>query len=344
MADNKLVNFSIIFIAVVLLGIVLKTFAAFLRPLAIAVILTFLLMPLMRFSKKIKIPFFVTVISIIMLLIVILGVFGYLLVGEKQKIYNEFPNKQEVQVNNTINNISDIIGKANKLLGTDIDIRKIVKPDRIGAIISGGVEKGAIALGTLISELLLVIIFTIFLIPSHESLIRNIKKDIGRNKAMRVTSALLKIEQSVRDYLMTKTLISLGTAIVSAIVLLIFRADLVIVLAFLIFAMNYIPNIGSIVAVMIALLAYLFQNGITWNILWLGIILTIIQIIFGNIIEPKVAGQKLKLSPILILISLFLWFWIWGVIGMILAIPLTSILKIILEHIDSTKTIAKFMS
>ena len=66
--------------------------------------------------------------------------------------------------------------------------------------------------------------------------------------------------------------------------------------------------------------------------------------IFGNIIEPKFAGDKLSLSPIVILLSLFTWYWIWGIGGMILAIPLTSIMKIVFSRIKVNKNIAKFMS
>ena len=74
----------------------------------------------------------------------------------------------------------------------------------------------------------------------------------------------------------------------------------------------------------------------------LGLILT--QFIIGNIVEPKITGKNLNLSPIVILISLIFWGWTWGIVGMILAVPLTSALKIIFEHIDVLKPIANLIS
>ena len=81
-----------------------------------------------------------------------------------------------------------------------------------------------------------------------------------------------------------------------------------------------------------------------WQLLVLGIFLVLTQIIFGNFLEPKIAGKELELSPILILLSLFFWGSVWGIGGMFFAVPLTSILKIILSNIDSTKKIVPFMN
>ena len=101
---------------------------------------------------------------------------------------------------------------------------------------------------------------------------------------------------------------------------------------------------GSFVAVVFALLGYLLLHGFSGSFIILAGILILVQIIFGNILEPKISGDKLNLSPTLILLSLLIWAWVWGIIGMILAVPITATIKIILSNIKSTKKLAKLMS
>ncbi|PIO05166.1 hypothetical protein COT47_05990 [Candidatus Woesearchaeota archaeon CG08_land_8_20_14_0_20_43_7] len=158
------------------------------------------------------------------------------------------------------------------------------------------------------------------------------------------TSALSDIEKSIQNYLYIKILISLGTALVSAGILYLFRVDFVIILAVFIFILNFIPNIGSFVAVGIAISTYLLKYGIGFDVIWLLAALTLVQIIFGNILEPMIAGDRLNISPIWIIISLFVWYWIWGIVGMIMAIPLMAVIKIILSHSSSTKELSEFFS
>tara|TARA_Y100000310_G_scaffold160667_1_gene160429 strand:- start:5279 stop:6286 length:1008 start_codon:yes stop_codon:yes gene_type:complete len=335
MSDSKLVNYSVIFIAIVVLVIVLKTLESFLRPFVIAIILTFLFMPLIRQSQKKKIPFSVSVIGILLIFVVLIGLVGYL-VQERGSQIND--PAQEAKFGKGIESINDFGSKFG------LDLKKFINSERASQMIASGISKSLSTTGAFFAEFFLVLLFLIFLIPSHRILIKNIEKTLNVSKGRKFKSVLFKIEQSIKDYLLTKSMISLGTAVVSAIILVLFKSESVFLLAFLFFILNFIPNIGSFVAVAIAVILYALTSGLTIALLWLTVLLVLVQIVFGNILEPKISGTKLKLSPIVILLGLLLWGWIWGIVGMLLAIPLTSIIKIILEHIDSTKTAAKFLS
>ena len=101
------------------------------------------------------------------------------------------------------------------------------------------------------------------------------------------------------------------------------------------FFLNFIPNIGSIIAIILPTVMTLIQyESIGYTVLVAGVI-TIVQNIIGNIIEPKIMGDKLGLNPLVILVSLLIWGYIWGIAGMFLSVPLTAVVKIIISNSSS---------
>jgi len=113
----------------------------------------------------------------------------------------------------------------------------------------------------------------------------------------------------------------------------------------LIFLFNFIPYIGSLVAVTLPIiLSILKYADEPWKPLLITLLLLLIQRVVDNFIEPRLTGRKLGLSPLIVLLSLAFWGWLWGIVGMILAVPLTVIAKIILENIPETKPLATLLS
>jgi len=334
MVNGKLINASIVFIAIVLLGVVLKALQSFVRPFVIAVILSFIMMPLIRFSKRYKVPFSVIVAGMVAGFIAIVVIAGFLFSSEVAAL-SDSPSKIGFESFEAV---------ALDLQAKGFNVEKWIDSDQISSTISSITATIVRAASSMFGELFLVLLFAMFIIPSREVFIRSVSKAISDAKAAKLRSALLEVEKNIRDYLYTKTLISLGTALVSAIIMFFFKVDFIIIFAFLIFILNFIPNIGSFIAVGIVVLSYFFKFGLSLELAWFAGLLILVQVLFGNILEPKIAGNRLNLSPIVILLSLFLWGWIWGIIGMLIAVPLTSILKIVLEHISSTKKFAQFMS
>ncbi|MCA9487245.1 MAG: AI-2E family transporter, partial [Nanoarchaeota archaeon] len=168
--------------------------------------------------------------------------------------------------------------------------------------------------------------------------------ELESRKSETFRNALLQIEESIRSYLGIKALVSLGTALGSGLVMFFFQVDYVLLFSLLTFFLNFIPNIGSFIAVAIVVLFQIFASGFSSSLFLLLALLVLVQIIFGNILEPKIAGKQLELSPIIILLSLFFWGTIWGIGGMLFAVPLTSIIKIVLQNIDATKSVVRYLS
>jgi len=157
-------------------------------------------------------------------------------------------------------------------------------------------------------------------------------------------SILAHILKDTQTYLGIKTLLSLIAAISSWIVMKSVGLDFAEFWALLIFFLNFIPNIGPILATAFpASLALIqFQNWFYFTIITSGIV--IIQFIVGNVLEPRLLSKSLNLSPLVILFALALWGSIWGIVGMFLSVPITVIMLIVFAHFEKTRPIAIFLS
>ncbi len=147
----------------------------------------------------------------------------------------------------------------------------------------------------------------------------------------------------VRQYLAIKTLVSFGTGLVVAIGLSLLGVDYPLLWGLLAFLLNYIPNIGSIIAAIPAVLLTIVQLGPIQALIVVAIYLSV-NIIMGNAVEPRLMGRKLNLSSLVVFISLVFWGWILGPVGMLLSVPLTMIVKIALEQSDATRWLAILLS
>jgi len=151
-----------------------------------------------------------------------------------------------------------------------------------------------------------------------------------------------KIMHNVNHYLAIKTLTSLSTGLLVAIWLAILGVDFPILWGILAFLLNFVPNIGSILAAVPAVLIALVQLGID-SAIWTAIAFLVINNIIGTFVEPRFLGKGLGLSTLVVFASLVFWGWVLGPIGMFLSVPLTMALKIAVENNSKTQWIAVLM-
>ena len=163
-------------------------------------------------------------------------------------------------------------------------------------------------------------------------------KAILRNSTASI-SYLKVIGDSIRHYLSIKTITSLLTGICLWICLAIIGVDYAIIWALIAFLLNYIPNIGSIIAGVPAVLFALIQLGFG-GALWVIVAFVSVNMVIGNIIEPKMMGKGMGLSTFVVFLSLVFWGFVLGTVGMFLSVPLTMAIKIMLEQNPNTKWIA----
>ncbi|WED43483.1 AI-2E family transporter [Legionella cardiaca] len=159
-----------------------------------------------------------------------------------------------------------------------------------------------------------------------------------------VNNIITHIVKDTQTYLGLKTLLSITTAMASWIIMKAVGLDFAEFWALLIFFLNFIPNIGAILATAFPMLLALiqFQSWVPFVIITSGIVA--IQFIVGNLVEPRFLGKSLNLSALVILIALALWGAIWGILGMFLSVPITVMMMIIFAHFDATRPIAIMLS
>lgn len=194
-------------------------------------------------------------------------------------------------------------------------------------------------------DIFLIIIYVFFLIAEDNLFSRKLTMlsiDPARIEGFR--SIVRQVHGAVRTYLVVKTAMSLLTAILSYLLLLMFGVDFPILWAFIIFLLNYIPYIGSMLATLLPAAFAVFQFQSFAMFLWVFLAIQIVQVVVGNIIEPKVMGKTLNLSPLGVLLALTFWGIIWGITGMILSVPITSVMVIIASRFASTRFIAVMLS
>ena len=199
---------------------------------------------------------------------------------------------------------------------------------------------------SLFSNFFVVLIYVIFMLLEEGNMKGKLlklfpNKDHENDGLIRIAS---KVNASIKTYLVSKTVVSFITGLISYFVFLTFGVDFPVLWAFLIFLLNYIPYVGSLIATVLPAVYSMFQFGDFMYVIYVFVSIQVVQLLMGSIIEPKLMGKTLNLSPLTVLLSLVIWGFLWGIVGMILSVPITAFLVIIMSHFESSRPIAVFLS
>jgi predicted PurR-regulated permease PerM len=194
------------------------------------------------------------------------------------------------------------------------------------------------------SKFVLTLVFLMFMLLEAPFLDDKIDRAFSGSNAAKIKNIMTSVSYQISRYLMTLTLISFATGFCAWLALEILEVELAAGWGVLTFLLNFIPTVGSIIATIPPFLMAIlqFSPGYVKPIMVL-VSLGAIQITIGNVITPKVVGDRLGLSPVVILLSLLLWGTIWGIPGALLSVPIASIIKIVCENFPSLKPIAVMM-
>src|SRR5262249_5388151 len=315
------------------------------QPLFIAGLLVYLILPLHQRLVRWRAP---SPVAYLLITVCVLGLFW----GLGEMVYRNFAELSSERLTVYEERLDDLIRKVVRGLPftiPDVDnwrMRNLltfdIGPDsRIRNVFRAAVGNFL----EFLTATFVVLIYLIFLIAERVSLPRRVARAFGEAHAKDIMAVGEAINPARRDYLARKTFVSALQGLLSFVVLAAFGVEFAAMWGVLIFLFNFIPYIGSLVAVSLPiLLSFLQYAEEPWKPLLITLLLLIIQRVVDNFIEPRLTGQKLGLSPLIVLLSLAFWGWLWGVVGMILAVPLTVIGKIILENIRETKPLATLIS
>jgi len=264
----------------------------------------------------------------------LLGI-GYLIANSINKMTANKEGYQErfEEIKNSTLSMLDSFGMTETDLQESIDSIPIA--DIMIAVLVG--------LGAFVSDLLLVLLFSAYLLMEKRILFDQDGNQLDDPAHSRKMSTFARIDESVKDYINYKALISLATAVFGGTALMILGIDLAPVFALLIFCLNFVPNIGSIAATFLPLPILFFQTecggwfpGPMWPYHGMLAILVpgFVQFIIGNFVEPIIFGDKFDMHAITVLVGLILWGSLWGIVGAILSVPILSFIMICLENFD----------
>ena len=201
------------------------------------------------------------------------------------------------------------------------------------------------SLSDLLGNAFIITIYALFIFLEEANFHKKLKAVFSDNdQFIQLSDILDKIEDSVSKYIGLKTFVSFITGLASYIALLFIGIDAPLFWAFLIFLLNFIPTIGSLIGTIFPVIFCLLQFGdLSHGLLVLGIV-GAIQVVVGNLLEPKLMGNTLNISSFVAIFALSFWGALWGVTGMLLSIPITVIMVIVFSHFKSTKPIAIMLS
>ncbi len=320
-------------LTLVAVGVVLKAAQSVILPFVIAWLLSYIFGPVVRFMAKRKVP---SAFSVVLVLSILLGI-CYLGIFFLNTRIVAFAAAYPRYYDQLIVLTKSFTGNA--LFPPDF-WDGINWGERIGKYllsISG-------SLVSLMSNLVLVVVFLVFMLLGSPFVEFKIKRAFSQQYGATITSILKTISSQIGRYLSLQFLISMVTGFCVWVALSYLRVDFAVTWGVMAFALNFIPTIGSIVAsvppILLALVQY-YPN--TFPAIGSAVALVMIQMTIGNVITPKIMGDSLDLSPVVILISLFFWGWLWGVVGALLSVPIAAIIKIICENVDSLKVIGIMM-
>lgn len=329
----KKIYFILFFFAVVLCAFLLKALSSVFLPIVFAFLLSFVFFPIIdKLNRFTKIPWVTLSLLVIVLLIVIFIGLSSILVSSLSKIIAEYP-KYETKFMSIYQIFAERFNLEFDESKSFIDnvwkyfqVREYIQ--KIAIFLSSGI----FSFGKNIFLILFLLTFLLIEIRITNKKINYAFIGKTKGKVLRITRRI--VTETVR-FISIKFYISLMTGFLVYLGCLLLKIDFPIVWGFISFLMNFIPTFGSIISCSITtLFAILQYYPSPTRIIFILIYMIIINFVLGNVLEPRIEGKHLGLSPFVILISLSLWSYIWGFIGMLFAVPMTVIIKIFCENIS----------
>jgi len=316
-------------IIIILAGV--KLSSAIVVPFLLSLFLTTILSPLFLWLKKIGLGEMFSLIIIALILSFLISAFA-ILIGNSVQDFTENIPMYETKLKSDLGGLLETINSFGLHIPKE-DILNLFQTDSLMHYIATTLK----SFGSLLTNSFMIILIVIFMLLEISQFTYKVEQT-NINTLIQFT----QISDNIKHYILLKALTSAATGIIITIILKLTGIHYAILWGLLAFILNFIPNIGSIIAAIPAVLMAVVQ----FNFTMAAIITTaylIVNIVIGSIIEPKILGKGLGLSTLIVFLSLIFWGWILGPAGMILSVPLTIMIKIALNNQDNTKWIATML-
>jgi AI-2 transport protein TqsA len=334
--QRRTTNILLLIIVVPLVFYLLKILSFIFIPLVFSMFIALLFLPLMRWLGKLKVPRFISII------IVVLLIFGGLKIGveliqlsSKQIMASDsdFFAKAELKLSDAKFYLEDNFGitfQENK----DI-LAQFFQKDSIGSTVD--------FLRKFLTTILMTAFFVVLWLAESINVHKLLNNTILKKKHASI-KAFMKIERDLNTFIKVKVLVSLLTGVGTGLACVFFDVSFPIFWGLFAFVINFVQMVGSFVTVILLSIFAFVELETTSTLFFFILAITGVQVLFGAILEPIFMGKSFSINVIAVLVMLMFWGFLWGIPGLIMAIPITVFLKILLEQFPSTKIIASLLS
>jgi AI-2 transport protein TqsA len=309
----------------------MRVAAPLLVPLAVALFLAIVSLPPLRFLRGHGVPRSLAILLIVLADAALVGMIGWIVLLSASQVPDAFPTYAlrwaELE--------GVLLARLHEwgVEVTGVPYADLVQPERLLGLASATL----LSLTNLASASLLVLLYLVFILGEASGVPGKLHAAIGARAG--TLARLAPIVEEVQQYLALKTMISLATGVLIGAAAALLGVDFALFWGLLAFVLNFIPNIGSIMAAVPAVAVALLQLGPGTAAL-LAVVYLAVNLVIGNLLDPAIMGRRLGLSALVVMVSLAFWGWVWGIVGMLLAVPLTMAAKIALENTRSLRWIA----
>ena len=325
--DERIQTACLVILATTAVGATLWWLQAVFVPFVLSLFIALGLSPLIDYlTTKLRVPKWAAVLLTLILAVTLLTLAAMLVMTSAQRLATNAPTYQAL-----------VLDQVDSALA-NLPLQDLgVNPDELLSLPLNAISTAAIsitnAIVSLVSQGSIVLIFLMFLLLG------------GSAYEAPANSMWVEVKKRVQKYVAFKFMISAFTGILVGIILSVLGIELAMAFGLMAFLLNFIPSIGSIVATLLPLPVVLVSPDLSTMTMFLAIALPgAIQLTIGNVIEPMVMGDELDLHPVTILLALMVWGTLWGIVGMLLATPITSMMKILLERGERTRPIANLFA
>ena len=323
--NNQLITISLTLIAIISVAFALYFTRPIMIPFILALFVRILIDPIIDFqTKNLRVH---RIVAIIVAIFIIIGLFVIIIpiIIDSLAIFLKSADDYNFKVLLLIETV------INKLQYFDIEINNEIIRESFLSLpfldwASSALSNGA----NFVAKFFLVVIMTLFLL-------------VGSTGAKK-SQTWENINNQVKKYIFVKFITSAVTGIIAGLIYWFLGLDLAMIFGTLTFLLNFIPTFGSIVAILLPLPVAFLQFDDPAIIIMVIILPSIVHMIIGNVVEPKMFGQAFDLHPVTIIVALISWGMLWGITGMLLAAPLTAIMRISFNNFDTTRPFALLLS
>ncbi len=325
-------------IAAVLVGLLFYAMRPVVLPIVLATFFALMVRPVHRWLKR-YVPSALSVTLLTASIGAVLFAIPVMLAANIQAILDKLPEYRP-RIQAIFDEVTRVAERQFDVDLSDLHITSADAMDSLLSVLSTSVEGAAAFLGTVV-----LVLFTMIFVLSETEIARaKLALALDPANERKVMDSVHSMREAMTRYIATKTLISFLSGLSAGLFTWALDVDFPFVWGVLTFMLYYIPNVGATIAVVPPTLIALVQfDSPTQGVVVLASLGVSFNLI-GNVLEPRLMGRTLSISPLVVFISLIFWGWYWGFIGVILSVPLTVTVKIVCEHIDALRPIAIMLS